>query len=125
MSSKRLQRTVDLVCGRSLVFGLALAVGGCHSAFVNASVINHTGAPIRLLEVDYPSASFGTQDLPNGAEFRYRFKILGGGETRLSWTDVLEKDHVSTGPALTEGEEGKLSITVGPERAVWLTDLHR
>ena len=110
---------------RAGVTGLLLCLlGGCHSAFVAASITNHTGGAIRLLEVDYPSASFGTQDLANGAEFHYRFKLIGNGPVKLSWTDAVQKDHESVGPTLTEGQEGKLSITVGPERAVWQSALH-
>ena len=38
---------------------LALSLTGCHSSHIDATVENRTGAPIELLEVDYPSASFG------------------------------------------------------------------
>jgi hypothetical protein len=42
---------------------LALAVGGCHSAYIAATISNRTQRPITLIELDYPSASFGTQTL--------------------------------------------------------------
>jgi len=45
---------------------LLLAVAGtvgCKSAFVEADVINATAAPVSLVEVDYPSASFGVGSL--------------------------------------------------------------
>lgn len=99
-----------------------LLLSGCHSAFVEASVVNHSGAAIRLVEVDYPSASVGTQDLPDGATFKYRFKILGNGPARLSWTDLQSKDHTSPGPNLQEGEEGTLAVTLRPADALW--DIH-
>ncbi len=97
---------------------------GCHSAFVNATIANHSGRPLRLVEIDYPSASFGTNDLASGANFKYRFKVLGSGPATLLWTDAAEKEHRSQGPALEEGEQGSLTVTIGPDNALWATQLH-
>ena len=102
-------------------FGL---LAGCHSAFVQATVINHSHKPIRLFEMDYPSASFGGGELPDGATFHYRFKILGSGPTKLLWTDVAEHDHTVKGPDLRESQEGTLSVTIDPDGAHWDADLH-
>ncbi len=117
---QRLRRNLRIAGAIFLLPG----IGGCHSAFVSATVVNRSGLPIRLVEVDYPSASFGTGELADGASFKYRFKILGSGGTTISWTDTLRKDHSAHGPELTEGEEGTLAITVGPKTAAWQTDLH-
>lgn len=108
----------------SLTAAAAIALAGCHSAFVQATVINHSGRPVHLFEVDYPSASFGGGELRDGATFHYRFKILGSGATKLLWTDSSEHDHTAAGPDLHEGQEGKLTITIGPNTATWSPDLH-
>lgn len=100
-----------------------LTVGGCHSAFVNATVLNHTGEQLRLIEVDYPSASFGSSDLANGASYKYRFKVLGSGLATLQWTDLHEKEHTSQGPALEEGQQGDLVIDIQGDKAVWSPSL--
>ena len=39
---------------------VALTLTGCHSPYVEATISNRTPSPITLIEVDYPSASFGT-----------------------------------------------------------------
>ncbi len=88
---------------------------------VDTTIKNHSGAPITLLELDYPSASFGTQNLRDGAEFHYRFKILGNGALKLLYTDAKGGEHTSQGPALTEGSEGLLSITIDPADVRWQT----
>ena len=44
------------------------AATGCRSPYVTTTVSNHTTQPIAPLEVDYPSASFGTQNLAPGAD---------------------------------------------------------
>jgi hypothetical protein len=99
-------------------------LAGCHSAFVQATVVNRTGGRVRLFEVDYPFASFGGQDLADGASFRYRFKILGSGPSKVIWTDASEHEHTAGGPALEEGEEGTLTLTLNPgDKASWDSDL--
>ena len=111
----------------ALLATLAAACGllaGCHSSFVQATVINHSGQPVHLFEVDYPSASFGGGELQDGAIFHYRFKILGSGTTKLIWTDAAQREHTLKGPELREGQEGKITITVGPGGATWDPDLH-
>lgn len=98
-------------------------VGGCKSPYVNATVKNDTGAAVRLVEVDYPSASFGRESLAAGAVYPYRFKILGSGATKVSWTDAERKPHTSDGPQLHEGQQGQLEITLTPTGAQWSPQL--
>ncbi len=99
-----------------------LLTSGCHSRYIEATVINHTSAPIQLLEVDYPSASFGTQNLAPDATFHYRFKVLGSGPTKLLYTDATHQDHTSAGPDLKEGDEGRLTIDLTPTQPTWQFD---
>jgi hypothetical protein len=79
-----------------------LVITGCHSPY-------------------YPSASFGTQSLAPGADFHYRFKVLGSGNVKLIYTDTAQHQQKSDGPFLKEGAEGPLTITVGPEGVHWQT----
>jgi hypothetical protein len=109
-------RVLCLVLG-----GLFPFAAGCHSAMVDSTVQNRSGSPISLLEVDYPSASFGTQNLADGADFHYRFKKLGNGPLKLTYTDSARHDHSSAGPEIREGSEGLLTIFVGPSDVRWQT----
>ena len=102
-----------------MALSAALTLTGCHSAYIETTVTNHTAQPIELLEVDYPSASFGTQNLAPGAAFHYRFKVLGAGPTKLLYTDASHKDHTSSGPPFVEGQEGRLSIGIEDATAKW------
>jgi hypothetical protein len=103
---------------------IALAAAtGCKSKFVEADVINGTPSPISLVELDYPSASFGTEALAAGATYHYRFKILGSGPTKVLWTDAAHHDHTVAGPRLDEGQEGTLTVTISGDSAVWAKDL--
>jgi hypothetical protein len=97
-----------------LALAAAFALTGCHSAHIDATIANRTPSPLTLIEVDYPSASFGTQTLAPGADFHYRFKVLGSGPTTVQWTDAANHDHKSTGPSLHENDEGALTIQFNP-----------
>jgi hypothetical protein len=92
---------------------------GCKSAYVEADVKNASGAAVSLVEVDYPSASFGVETLAAGATYHYRFKILGSGPTKVMWTDAGQKEHTVAGPKLVEGQQGALTVTIQGDRAVW------
>ena len=94
---------------------------GCRSAFVEATVSNQTDKPLLLVEVDYPSASFGTENLAPGAVYHYRFKVLGSGELKLIYTDTAEKEHTVQGPPLHEGAEGPLVVTITSGGVEWKT----
>ena len=109
---------------RFTLAALALAtLTGCHSHYVSIDVHNSTTKPITLIEVDYPSASFGIDALAAGATYHYRFKILGDGPTKILWTDAAEHQHTITGPSLSEGQEGTLTTTITPTTATWQSHL--
>jgi hypothetical protein len=101
-------------------------LSGCKSAYVAATVTNATAAPVTEIEVDYPSASFGTDTLGAGSSYPYRFKILGEGKLKATWTDAARHTHTVTGPQITEGEAGTLAVTLEPDgTARWAASLHR
>jgi hypothetical protein len=108
---------------RRAVVGLAgvglLAAAGCHSAYIEATVKNASGAAVSLVEVDYPSASFGREALAAGTEYHYRFKVLGSGATKVLWTDAAHQEHSVSGPVLHEGDEGRLTVTLAGATAGW------
>ena len=96
-----------------------LAALGCHSAYIETTIRNQTDKPVSLVELDYPSASFGTQAIAAGEEFHYRFKVLGSGKLKLIYTDTARAEHDIPGPELKEGDEGLLLVTITPAGAQW------
>jgi hypothetical protein len=89
-------------------------VTACHSFHIDTTIENRTGAPIQLLEVDYPSASFGADRLDAGAIFHYRFQVRGSGPLTLEYTDMKEQQVRITGPSLAERQQGQLQIVLLP-----------
>jgi hypothetical protein len=98
----------------ALVLFPALAVAGCHSYHIETTVVNHTGAPVHLLEVDYPSASFGANILAADAVFPYRIQLRGRGPLKVQYTADDGKQAVITGPTVAEQQEGRLEIVLLP-----------
>jgi len=99
-------------------------LSGCHSRFVETTIDNQGPATLHLIEVDYPSASFGVGDLAAGSQYRYRFKIQGSGPLKLQFTDAQGQIHNVDGPQLEEGQEGRLTIVIDPQgRVAWRPSL--
>jgi len=94
------------------LFGL---LAGCHSYQIDATVENRTGEAIDLVEVDYPSASFGADSLAAGAEIHYRLKVRGTGPLTVQYSDrASHQVRQISGPGLSEHQEGKLEIVLLP-----------
>jgi hypothetical protein len=90
------------------------ALAGCHSYHIEMTIENRTGAAIRLLEVDYPSASFGSDILPSGANMHYRIQVRGDGPLKIQYTASDGRQPQIDGPGLAEGQEGKLDVVLLP-----------
>ena len=93
---------------------IALAATACHSYHVDATVENRTGSDIQLLEVDYPSASFGADHIASGAAYHYRFQIRGSGPLEITYTGSDGKQVQIAGPTLVERQQGQLKIVLLP-----------
>jgi hypothetical protein len=91
------------------------ATAGCHSYHVETTVENHAGEPIKLLEVDYPSASFGADSLAVGAELHYRIQLQGSGPIKVQYTARDGRLRQVVGPTLAERQEGRLEILLLPD----------
>ena len=101
-----------------LAGAVCLGTIACRSAFVETTVENSGPAPVHLIEVDYPSASFGMQSLDAHATYHYHFKIQGSGAITITFIDNAGKPHTATGPTLKQGQEGNLRITIDQANGV-------
>jgi hypothetical protein len=88
---------------------------GCHSYHIDTTIENRTGAPVQLLEVDYPSASFGDDRLDAGAVFHYRFQVRGSGQLAIQYTDASGREIHIKGPTLVERQQGQLQVVLEPD----------
>ncbi len=104
----------------TLLIALA-ALTGCRSYHVQISVDNHTGAAIQLLEVDYPSASFGADSLASDGNINYSIQVRGSGPIKVQYTVAGVAQKQISGPSLSEGDEGQLKIVLLPGDKVEFT----
>ena len=105
-------------CTGLLAAASLAALAGCHSYHVDTVVENRTGGAVKLLEVDYPNASFGSDAIAAGADFHYRFQIQDGGPLKVQYTLPDDKAVSATGPTLVQGQEGRLQIILLPDAKV-------
>jgi hypothetical protein len=98
----------------SITFLLSALLAACHSHHIDVTIENRTGAPVQLLEVDYPSASFGANRLDAGSDFRYSLQIRGSGPVAVSYTAPNGNVVQISGPTLAEGQQGQLQIVLLP-----------
>jgi hypothetical protein len=105
-------RRATVTAALALVIVWALA---CHSYHIDITVENRTGGAIQLLEVDYPSASFGAGSLAAGERFNYRAQLRGSGHLKLQYTGGKDgRQTLIEGPELAELQEGRLEIVLLP-----------
>ena len=108
-----MHRNRSLTAFASLGLTLVLcATSACRSAFIDTTLRNDGNTPLHLIEIDYPSASFGTQSLAAHSVYHYRFKVQGSGAVTLGYSGSDGKAHTVTGPTLDEGQHGSLAITI-------------
>jgi hypothetical protein len=98
----------------AIVFTLLLTFAACHSYHIETTVENRTGGAIQLLEVDYPSASFGSDSMVPGALLLYRIQVRGSGPLKVQYTAADGRQIVLNGPMLEERQEGGLRIVLLP-----------
>jgi hypothetical protein len=108
------------------IAGAVFSLSACHSAHVDVSVENRTGEPVRLLEVDYPNASFGSDSLAADTTMHYRIQIQGSGPVKVQYsagpgqaagpgqTAASGPLRQAQGPVLAEHQEGSLQIVLLP-----------
>jgi|SRR5580698_5447243 hypothetical protein len=106
-----------------LLLIITLGLSGCRSRFVEVTIQNQ-GPTMHVVEFDYPSASFGVNQLTTGAKYHYRFKIQGSGPLSLSYEDASGKTRTAQGPKVDQGDQGSLLVNVAPQGAVaWTPNL--
>jgi hypothetical protein len=91
---------------------------GCKSYWIDTTVENQTGQPVRELEVDYPTASFGTNTLEPGTAMHYRLQIRGSGPVKVEYTSPDGVTHHAQGLGLEERQQGQLTIRLQPQGKV-------
>jgi hypothetical protein len=106
-----------------LLAAFLVGLAGCKSRFIETTIVNQ-GPTLHVLEFDYPSASFGANQIASGATYHRRFKVQGDGPLSLQYEDSQGHTHTATGPKVALGDEGTLQVTITPAGTVtWSPNL--
>ncbi len=111
-------RVWQKLIARPTLLAILIAVAGCHSHHIEATIENHTGNSITLLEVDYPSASFGADIVVPDGVFHHRIQTRGSGPISIQYTATGNRAVQIKGPTLQEGQEGSIDIVLLPDGKV-------
>ncbi len=98
----------------AVLLSLLPVVAACRSHHIEITVENRTGTAVKLLEVDYPSASFGADAVAAGADFHYRIQVRGSGPLSVAYTAAGGSTAQIAGPELSEGQQGRIEIVLLP-----------
>ena len=119
----RVRRGRGFAVAFAFLWGILGTVAGCKSPFVEVTLVNQ-GPTVHVLELDYPNASFGVNQLARGAKYSYRLKIQGQGQLSLQYDDASGKTHTFQGPKVNAGDQGSLVVQIDPAGAVdWKASL--
>jgi hypothetical protein len=99
----------------TLLLCCAMVLSACHSYHIDITIRNSTGGAISLLEVDYPSASFGSDALAAGADFHYLIQTRGSAPLKIQYTGANGRQVQITGPTLYERQEGNIEVVLLPD----------
>lgn len=116
---------VTVFCAVAVLLALP---AGCHSPWIQCTIVNEQATPVSLVQVSYPGGTFGVQTIAPGGSFHYRFRDLSDDQASIDFTDAAHHDHKAKGPQLRQGQEGTLRIAIQPNNQVrWepvLTERH-
>jgi hypothetical protein len=119
-----MRKSVVAIAASSTLLGALVAISGCRSPWVQATVVNDEDTPVNLVEVNYPGGSFGVQSIAPHSSYHYRFHILTEDRVEMDFTDAAGKKEDVKGPELDQGEEGTLRIDIqAGDKVVWSTNL--
>ena len=121
--TRRIGWRAAILAAPGLAVALA-ALAGCHSPWIQCTIVNQEPAPVSLVEVNYPGGSFGVQTIAAGASFRYRFRALTSDTVDIDFVDAARRSHNAKGPEIEQGQEGTLRIEIHADhRVVWAPSL--
>ncbi len=73
---------------------------------------------MHVMEFDYPSASFGANELATGANITTVSRSRDSGPLSLQYEDASGHTRTAEGPKVDLGDQGSLLVNINPQGAV-------
>ena len=87
-------------------------------------LVNTSAEPISTIIVDYPSATFGKDQLAPGETFSSPVKITDTGPLKVQFADAKGGNHHYILPLLHPNQEGFIEISLNQNSATAVTHLN-
>ena len=110
-----MKRSAQIWLTAAAVLLASTLMTGCHSYHIETSVENRTGGTITLLEVEYPTASFGVDTLAKDSVTHHRIQTRDSGPISVQYTAGHGRQVEIKGPTLYEKQEGSINIILLPD----------
>jgi hypothetical protein len=92
---------------------------GCGSAQLGVTIQNHSSQPLRNVELNYVSASFGISYLAPDATYQKNVEPLRSGQLQMKYVDPAGKEHVFVGPQIEHGKDMTVRCEITPDTVHW------
>jgi hypothetical protein len=103
---------------------LALALlAGCRAHMVSIRLTNSSAGPLSTIIVDYPSATFGKDQLAPNETFASSVRFTDDGPIKVRFTDAQGHNHLYTGPVVHKNDEGSIDLKLNQSDALATPDL--
>ena len=105
-------------------FGLLLFtfLAGCRAHMVTIKLVNTSAGTLSTIIVDYPTATFGKDQLAPGETFSSPVKLTDTGPLKVQFVDAKGASHTVAGPVVHRNDEGLIEVRLDQNGAV--VDLH-
>lgn len=108
----------------AVALAFVIALTGCRAHMATITLINASSQSISTIVVDYPNATFGKDKLAPGEMFSSTVKFTADGPLKVQFTDANGGNHIATGPALHQNQEGHVEIHFAQDKATATAELH-
>ncbi|HEU4416164.1 MAG TPA: hypothetical protein VFT65_15355 [Candidatus Angelobacter sp.] len=102
---------------------LLFVLAGCRAHMITIKLVNTSAQPISTIIVDYPSATFGKDQLAPGETFSSPVKITEAGPLKAQFVDATGARHTYTLPGLRPNDEGSIEVSLNQTGASAVTHL--
>ena len=89
---------------------LSAVLAGCRAHMATIRLVNTSTEPISTIIVDYPSATFGKDQLAPGETFSSPVKLTDTGALKVRFTDAQGHEHIFAGPTLHSNQGGTIQV---------------
>jgi len=101
------------------LFSSLVLIVGCGSAQLGVTIENHSSQPLRNVELNYVSASFGISYLAPDATYQKTVEPLRSGQLQMKYVDQAGKEHVFVGPQIEHGKDISVRCDITADGVRW------